>query len=219
MNDRENEGQEHPRWQYGVLWRYGALVLVVVGLLAMGFGAANFTGAPVSVTLLPIGFVSLIAGVVLPRIEGKFTAGPTGLSAEMLAVHELDRPRFSISGPAFASDARGDEEDSEAEARHEPCGPRITIGDVWDALEAAGIRADGVGLGHAYFVLRGDHTLDIPNRSFADWGVASDDLLSVLETWGIHPVASGKYTPDRAVRPDYADRRMGSLRNLPRSRG
>src|SRR6266571_5650932 len=83
-------GVGEPRWEYKILWRYGALLLTAVGLLAMGFGAAGVCGTAISVTLLPLGFICLVAGVVLPRIEGKFTAGPSGLSAEILAVHQLD---------------------------------------------------------------------------------------------------------------------------------
>ena len=56
------------RWEYRILWRYGALFLVVVGLLAMGFGASDLAGTAISLTLLPVGFVCLVAGVVLPRI-------------------------------------------------------------------------------------------------------------------------------------------------------
>lgn len=47
-------------------------------------------------TLLPIGLVCLLAGVVLPRIEGVFTAGPQGISAPLLAVHKLDT--YTVTG-------------------------------------------------------------------------------------------------------------------------
>lgn len=214
MGAQGSEGLEDPRWQYKVLWRYGALLLVVVGLLAIAFGAADVTGQSTSVTLLSIGFASLVAGVVLPRIEGKFTAGPSGVSAEVLAVHHLD-PQFAITGPALAQDS--DDGGAGAEADQKPQGPRVTIGDVWDALEAAGVRSDAAAMGHAYFVLRGDHTLEMPNRGFIDWGFASDDLLAVLDTWGIHPTASGKYPPRVDVLPQYLERRLGSLQNLPRN--
>ena len=57
-----------------MLWRYGALLLVVVGLAAMAVAISGAVETAVSVALLPIGFVSLVAGVVLPRIEGRFSA-------------------------------------------------------------------------------------------------------------------------------------------------
>jgi hypothetical protein len=213
-------GREDPRWEYKVLWRYGALLLVAVGLLAMGFGAAGVSSTAIGVTLLPIGFVCLVAGVVLPRIEGKFTAGPSGLSAEMLAVHALDQPRYVLSGPAMAIEAPEGDEVGKAvtEGSPESARQRITIGDVWDALDAAGLRPDAAGMGHAYFFLRGDRTLDMPNRSFLDWGTASDDLLAVLRTWDIQPVASGKYAVRPEVDPNYARGAWGSLRDIPRGR-
>src|ERR1022692_4004837 len=132
----------------------------------MGFGAAGVSGTAISLTLLPIGFVCLVAGVVVPRIEGKFTASPSGLSAEMRAVHELDRPRYVLSGPALAIKAEdtSDADSAEPGEAAEPTTPQITIGDVWDALDAAGLRPDGAGMGHAYFRLRGDRHLEMPNR-------------------------------------------------------
>jgi len=198
------------------LWRYGPLLLVAVGLLVMGVGVADVCGTAISVTLLPIGFVCLVAGVILPRIEGKFTAGPRGLSAEVLAVHELDRPRYVLSGPALAIDGADPADNSAADIGRatEPDAQRITIGDVWDALDAVGLRPDFTGMGHAYFRFRGDRHLDIPNRGFIDWGTVSDELLALLSTWGIKPVASGKYPVRPDAAPDFVIRRWGSLRDI-----
>jgi len=67
-----------------ILWRYGALGLAVTGLAMLGVGISGVAGVPISVALLPLGLVSLIAGVVLPRIEGKFTASGSGVSADLL---------------------------------------------------------------------------------------------------------------------------------------
>lgn len=219
MTGPRQSGQEDPRWQYMILWRYGALLLAATGLLAMGFGAAGVCGTAISVALLPIGFVCLVAGIVLPRIEGKFTAGPSGLTAEMLAVHKLDQARYTISGPALAIETAdiGNASGTGTSGAAAQVGQRITIGDVWDALDARGLRPDGVGLGHAYFRLRDDRHLDMPNRGFLDWGTASDDLLAVLRTWGVQPVASGKYPVPSDVEPDYAKRHAGYLQDIPAS--
>lgn len=205
MNGESEHGRDDPRWQYKVLWRYGALLLVAVGLTTMALAIAGVPNTAVSITLLPIGFVSLVAGVVLPRIEGRFAAGPSGVSAEVLAVHELDRqPRFYASGPATDLPI---ELSGMADATREAPAPEsplcVTIGDVWDALDEAGIQLDGAGMGHAYFRLRGDRHLEMPNKSFMDWATASKDLLAVLETWGIHPVASGKYPVPNNIALDY----------------
>jgi hypothetical protein len=200
MQDPPTGHYRHSRWQYVVLWRYGALLLAAVGLLAMGFGAAGVCGTAISASLLPLGFISLIAGVVLPRIEGKFTAGPSGLTAEMLAVHQLDAYGYAVYGPAFADRqtspamATGPESGVEPTPREE----QIALGDVWDALMASGVEPRAVAGGHAYFYLPDGRQLVVPNHTFADWGIASDELLAVLASWGVRPTASGKYPfPDR----------------------
>jgi len=190
------------RWEYRILWRYGALFLVVVGLLAMGFGASGLAGTAISLTLIPIGFVCLVAGVVLPRIEGKFTAGPSGLTAEMMAVHLLDQPRFVASGPALASDPTAGAELPRGVGSDEG-GGQITFGDVWDALDTGGhvLKFQAAGMGKAYFSSPDDgRLLQIPNRGFLDHGIASRELLALLASWGVRPTASGKYPapPDAA---------------------
>lgn len=67
---------------------------------------------------------------------------------------------------------------------------RVTVGDVWDALDAAGIHPEGVGLGSAYFRLPDGRLLKFPNRGFFDHGIASDELLAVFASWGAHPMGN-----------------------------
>ena len=168
----------------------------------MGFGAAGICGTAISLTLLPLGFISLVAGVVLPRIEGKFTAGPSGLSADVMAVHMLDRQRYVATGPAVAT---GQLVNGEPAANRGQAPDRITLGDVWDAIDAAGLRPETAAMGAAYFSLPDGRQLKMPNRSFLDHGIASPELLAVLESWGVRPTASGRYPlppdhgPDRRV--------------------
>jgi hypothetical protein len=76
---------------------------------------------------------------------------------------------------------------------------RITLGDVWDALEAAGIRPHAAGMGTAFFNLPDGRTLKMPNRSFFDHGIASDELLEVVASWGVRPTAGGGYQPPPEV--------------------
>jgi hypothetical protein len=71
--------------------------------------------------------------------------------------------------------------------------PGIAVGDVWDALEAAGIHPEGVGLGSAYFRVDDGHLLRFPNRGFFDHGIASAELVAVFRSWGACPTAGGKY--------------------------
>jgi hypothetical protein len=192
-------------WEYTVLWRYGALLLTAVGLLAMGFGAAGVSGTAISVTLISIGFICLIAGVVLARIEGKLTVGPGQLSADILAVHTLDSVSLTKSAPAVVL---REVQSSDARIAIETAQPpgTITLGDVWDALDAAEVRPgaraealnhqaefEAVALGSAYFRLADGSTLKMPNRGLIDYGAASEELLALLAAWGIQPTASGRY--------------------------
>lgn len=54
----EREDRE-ARWEYKIIWRYGALLLLAVGLLAMGFGASGLCTTAISAILVPIGFICL----------------------------------------------------------------------------------------------------------------------------------------------------------------
>ena len=76
---------------------------------------------------------------------------------------------------------------------HAESSPRTTLGDVWDALEAAGIRPHAAGMGTAIFNLPDGRTLKMPNRSFFDHGIASSELLEIVASFGVRPAASGKY--------------------------
>jgi hypothetical protein len=195
-----------------ILWRYGALGLVVVGLAMMGFGASGAAGVAISLVLLPLGFASMIAGVVLPRIEGKFTAGSGGVSAELLAVHKLDSGTFTASAPALApadlyvfdGDMAASVEDGRRTA--EP----VKLGDVWDALEQAGFRVTQGAHGKRVLVGPHERSIMLHDREILGWAMASRDLLAQLASWGVQPFASGKYPvppgvdPSRALRQPYS---------------
>jgi hypothetical protein len=219
MDDPAVSDAGEPRWQYAVLWRYGALLLAAVGLLAMGFGAADVSGASISVTLMTLGFICLISGVVLPRIEGKFTAGPSGLSAQMLAVHKLDMYRYIASGPVTGvirhladSDAAAGS-DMETEPTKYPGDAYVTVGDVWDALDAAGFRVAEAAAGTAFLQGPGGRRISLPNRGFVDWRPASAELLALLKSWGVKsPTASGGYHAPADLPPDKA---TGTISGVP----
>lgn len=196
---------DKPRWEYRIIWRYGALLLIVVGLLSMGFGASGLCTTAISVALIPLGFICLVAGIVLPRIEGKLTVGPSQISADIVGLGTLDQLYMSTSTPAVVlREIQTQEGVIAIEAAQLP--GAVTLGDVWDALDAADIKPgsegevlnnqakfEGVGMGSAYFRLADGRTLKMPNRGFLDHGTASRELIAVLETWGIRPTASGKY--------------------------
>lgn len=71
--------------------------------------------------------------------------------------------------------------------------PGVAVGDMWDAIDAAGIHPEGVGLGSAYFRVDEGRLLKFPNRGFLDHGIASPELVAVFTSWGACPRASGKY--------------------------
>jgi hypothetical protein len=209
MTEREDR---EARWEYRIIWRYGALLLIAVGLLAMGFGASGLCTTAISAILIPVGFVCLVAGVVLPRIEGKLTVGPSQISADIVGISTLDQLSVSTSSPAVVLHEVQTRKGVVAIEAVQPPGA-ITLGDVWDALDAAGVKPNsgaealnnkavfqGVGLGSAYFRLADGRMLKMPNRDFFDYGAASPELLAVLDTWGIRPTASGRYPvpPGRA---------------------
>lgn len=76
---------------------------------------------------------------------------------------------------------------------------RITIGDVWEAMDSSNFQPVSVqgALGTAYMEGPDGQTLRFPNQGFMDWAIASDELLTVLHSWGVHPVVSRKYpVPD-----------------------
>jgi exonuclease VII small subunit len=95
----------------------------------------------------------------------------------------------------------------------------IKIGDVWDALgdiwsqdRTAGFqpaRAQAA-LGSVYMEGPDGVTVRLPNREFIDHGIASDELLAILASWGIYPKASGKYPAPSNVDPTYVAQPHGS---------
>jgi hypothetical protein len=199
MNDQGEPGA-NPRWEYRVVWRYGPLILMVAGLAMLGSGASGLTSAAISLAMLPIGFVCLVAGVALPQIEGMFTAGPQGISAPLLPVHQIDC--YSVSGPAVAMEV----EVAQVPALPPvwPSGPAM-LGDVWDAIEEKlgtpeGFRDLGAACGTRSLEAPDGRRLDLTNRGFLDWRPASGELLELLASWGVTPVASGRYPI-----PSYAD--------------
>lgn len=200
MQQESDSGHGDARWEYRIVWRYGPLGLVVAGAALLATGASGLCATAVSVTLLPIGLVCLLAGVVLPRIEGVFTAGPQGISAPLLAVHKLDT--YIVTGSAVtAAPAAG-------LAPGQPSRP-VLLGDVWDALEerldvADGFRSLGAASGRRYLEAPDGRKFELTNRGFLDWGPASADLLELLSSWGIEPIASGRYPVPPDVAPDKA---------------
>ena len=88
---------------------------------------------------------------------------------------------------------------------------RITIGDVWDAIDASGFQpVSGQGaLGTAYLEGPDGQEVRFPNQGFMDWAVASDDLLEVMDSWGVHPVVSHKHPPPDHISAENANTPWG----------
>lgn len=90
---------------------------------------------------------------------------------------------------------------------------RITIGDVWDAIDARGFQAVSAHdtLGTAYLEGPDGQRIRFPNRGFINWGVASNDILAALDSWGVRPVVSGKYPAPVHINVEDANRPLGSI--------
>jgi hypothetical protein len=87
------------RWQYAIVWRYGALLLIVVGLGMIACAMAGVTAVSPD-ALLPTGLAALVSGVVLPRVKGRFSGpGKVALTCCHCTNSTGDRP---ISTPAAA---------------------------------------------------------------------------------------------------------------------
>jgi hypothetical protein len=196
-----------PRWQYAFSWRYGHLLLIAVGLALLGFGASGLTATPIAVTMLPLGMILLVLGVALPRLRGSFTAGPTGVGADMLRLDEVDPTRVTVSLPAgitstvaMADGGTAADELQVTRSIDWPAPPPVTIGDVWDALTASGFRpiSGSNGMGTVSAEAPNGQRIKLPTRGTWDYGVASSALLAVLAALDIQPVASGKYVDKHA---------------------
>jgi hypothetical protein len=91
---------------------------------------------------------------------------------------------------------------------------QVTIGDCWESLDTGSVQPTGLGLGSAYFTLS-DGYLKMPNRTFVDHGAASDQLLGVLASWGLHPTASGRYPAPSGTDAQFAALRFGWVAHQP----
>jgi hypothetical protein len=195
MPDPPARRPDWSRWEYEITWRYGPVILLLVGLAMLGAGISGICGTSISLTIIPVGFVCLVAGVALPRIQGRFTAGPQGISGEMRPWDE----RFYISGPAVAPKKDVVVEGPTAKVLIEAVPGSVvatqapTLGDVWDALRQAGIRPEQSTMGYAHLRMPDGRVMSLPSPRMLDWRPASEDLLGILRSWDVHPVASGKY--------------------------
>jgi hypothetical protein len=87
----------------------------------------------------------------------------------------------------------------------------VTIGDVWEAIDNSDFRPARyqAALGTAYLEGPDGRWIRLPNQSFMDWGLASDELLTILASWSVQPVASGKYPLPAQVDPIYGGQPRG----------
>lgn len=193
--------QGTPRWQYSISWRYGHLLLTAAGLALLGVGASDVEPATISVTMMTLGFLMAILGVAFPRMRGPFTAGPTGIGADMLPVAEVDPLIAIVSVPATSADVAI--EGPVAEVGVEAPAGVVMIGDVRNALIAFGFGPDhsSSGLGQISYGGPGGKHIRLPGAPFWDDEPASPELMAILRSWGIQPVASGKFAQPGEGKP------------------
>ena len=69
------------------------------------------------------------------------------------------------------------------------------VGDVWDALEGAGFQQTKVATGRRLLVGPAEQSIFLHGKELVGGRVADQSLIAELNSWGIQPVASGKYHP------------------------
>ena len=75
------------------------------------------------------------------------------------------------------------------------------VGDVWDALEGAGFQITKVATGKRLLARPAEETIFLHGRELVGGHVASVSLIAQLSSWGITPVATGKYHPPHGADP------------------
>lgn len=81
--------------------------------------------------------------------------------------------------------------------------PMPTLGDVWDALESLGFQVITAATGKRLLAGPLGREIVLHGRDVLGGRPASKDLLAQLASWGIQPVASGKYQPPPEVDLSY----------------
>ncbi len=93
----------------------------------------------------------------------------------------------------------------------------VAVGDVWEAIDNSCFRPVRytAAMGTAYLEGSDGRLIRLPNQSFLDWGLASEELLTILASWGVRPVASGRYPMPANVVPGLGRRTWGGPFNYP----
>lgn len=72
---------------------------------------------------------------------------------------------------------------------------QVAVGDVWDALEGASFQVTKEATGRRLLTGPAERTIFLHGRELVGFRPASQSLLAQLASWGVQPVASGKYPP------------------------
>jgi hypothetical protein len=78
------------------------------------------------------------------------------------------------------------------------------VGDVWDALEGANFQVTKLSTGRRLLTGPAQQTIFLHGRELVGGRVAAADLIAQLSSWGIKPVASGKYSPPPGANASWA---------------
>lgn len=105
----------------------------------------------------------------------------------------LPKPRISGDGEADDVAEPGSEPGAGGQAP-------VVIGDVWQAIREkvgvpGGFKRLGSGPARIYLQAPDNRILALPAPGLVDWRSASAELLGLLTTWHLQPVASGKFPP------------------------
>lgn len=123
---------------------------------------------------------------LLPR-DGNRPAGSSAVQCLTFTKPSVQKRRTGLDAA---------ERQTQFELAGEPPAP-VVLGDVWDALQEklnaqGGFRPLASGFGKSYLQAPDGRTLALPNSRHLYWLPVAGDLLDLLDSWEVDPLASGK---------------------------
>jgi len=85
-----------------------------------------------------------------------------------------------------------------------PGTPQVMVGDVWDALEGAGFQVTKRATARRLLTRPAQQTIFLHGKELVGGRIASVELIAQLTSWGIQPVASGRYAPPPGANASWA---------------
>jgi hypothetical protein len=142
MSDQKRGGEaQHARpegpfrraYAWPILW--GPWVTSGIGLALLVFGMAVNSPVPVRVTALGLGPLTIVAGLLLPRIQGALELSATGLKGQLDPI-----PTALVFGHRAAEIAIAEDEPNREQRAKEAAVQAVLDASLWDELNHAQVR-------------------------------------------------------------------------------